>query len=179
MLGVLKLGVTSFIAYAFWFILPAYVANGSPVILAKILRKRHPMDFGAKFIDGRRVLGDSKSIEGFVFGVVTGTLTGLIEGLIVSNVVTYSWRGFLLAIGAMVGDCLGSFVKRRLGIESGRPAPILDQLTFLLFALLFAYLGGVYSITLGQTVFLVIVTPLLHLATNALAYIARLKSVPW
>jgi len=167
------------VGLAIWFILPAYTSNGAPVLLSRFVRNRHPIDFGARFLDGRRVLGDSKSIEGFIFGVAIGTITGLLQGIVTGSPRYDAWRGFLLGLGAMVGDCVGSFVKRRLGIESGKPAPLLDQLTFLLFALAFSYFGGTMTISLGQVLFLVILTPVLHFATNAIAYKLGLKQVPW
>ncbi|NPA96409.1 MAG: CDP-2,3-bis-(O-geranylgeranyl)-sn-glycerol synthase [Crenarchaeota archaeon] len=167
------------IALAIWFILPAYTANGAPVLLARFVKRRHPIDCGAKFIDGRRILGDSKSIEGFIFGVAIGALTGLLEGFAVGSPWQGAWRGLLLGLGAMIGDCVGSFIKRRIGLESGKPAPLLDQLTFLIFALLLAYVGGTLTISLGQVLFLVVLTPLLHFSTNAIAYKLGLKSVPW
>ena len=45
--------------------------------------------------------------------------------------------GFLLGFGALLGDALGSFIKRRMGIGRGKPAPILDQIDFLIVATCF------------------------------------------
>ena len=164
---------------AIWYILPAYIANASPVVLAKIVKNRHPIDFGAKFIDGKRILGDSKTIEGFFFGVAMGFLTGVVQGVVVDRVRTYVVRGLLLSLGAMLGDCLGSFIKRRLGLRPGKPAPFIDQTLFLLVAMLLAYLGGVYSLTMYQTLFLLVITPVLHVLSNVGAYLLKLKNVPW
>jgi len=155
--------------------LPCYIANASPVVAAKILRRTHPLDGGARFFDGRRVLGDSKSVEGFVVGVAAGTLTGV--GLSLGGLLTPG-EGFVLSLGAMVGDALGSFVKRRMGLEPGAPAPLLDQLSFLAVAL------ALYSLTFGPieapvVAALLIITPPLHLLTNIAAYKLGLKSRPW
>jgi len=169
--------VLLWIARAIWFVLPAYVANGAPVVLARVLPRRHPIDGGAKFIDGRRVLGDSKTVEGFVFGVFAGIVTGLAESLVTGFEAIL--RGAAMGLGAMVGDCLGSFIKRRLGLRPGARAPLLDQLPFLLVALLFAYIAHVYWIDVWQTLFLVALTPALHYLTNVAAYLMKLKSVPW
>jgi len=84
-------------------------------------------------------------------------------------------------MGAMVGDIFGSFIKRRLGLERGRPAPGLDQLGFLAFALLFSTFAfgpprGLDALTL---ILLAMVTAILHLGTNYLAYLLRLKAEPW
>jgi CDP-2,3-bis-(O-geranylgeranyl)-sn-glycerol synthase len=154
---------------------PCYVANATPVVVAKVVKRTHPIDGGSCFLDGRRILGDGKSIEGFVSGIMSGTAIGfaLKQGGLLSV-----QEAFVLSLGTMLGDTLGSFVKRRLGIERGDPAPLLDQLTFLLVALLLYQLvyGWLDALTV---VILVIVTPPIHLVTNYLAYKIGLKSKPW
>ena len=54
------------------FVLPAYVANGAPVIGVKLIGRATPIDRGAKAWDGRRVLGDGKTIEGLIVGISSG-----------------------------------------------------------------------------------------------------------
>ena len=49
---------------AFWFILPAYVANAS----AKLIGGGIPVDFGKTWKDGKRILGDGKTWRGLLFG---------------------------------------------------------------------------------------------------------------
>lgn len=154
---------------------PCYVANAFPVVTARIIRYRHPLDFGRKFIDGRRVLGDGKSIEGFIAGVLLGSLAGLSMSLFGIGSLTES---IVLSIGTMLGDALGSFVKRRLGLERGSPAPFLDQLAFLLTAILL-YWFFIGTINLAAVVILIIITPPIHLVSNFFAYKLGLKDKPW
>jgi len=157
------------------FILPSYVANGSPVLAAKFIHNRHPIDFGKNFWDGRRILGDGKSIEGFIVGVLAGTLTSLVLQLVGLHSIE---EGFILSLGTMLGDSLGSFIKRRLGIERGGKAPVLDQLTFLVVAL------GLYCLFFKpippiKIIILLLVTLFLHRFTNIIAFKLGLKSRPW
>src|SRR2546427_13302198 len=49
---------------AFWFLLPAYVANPMAVVSGG----GTPMDFGRTLRDGRRLLGDGKTWRGFAGG---------------------------------------------------------------------------------------------------------------
>ncbi len=163
---------------AVWFILPAYIANGAPVLLARFIKNRHPIDFGKKFIDGRRILGDSKSWEGFAFGILCGTLTAAFQSYLFNNY-TLLIRGFVLSTGALIGDCLGAFIKRRLGLPPGSPAPLLDQLTFLVVAMGLTCALHMYTLDIYQTIFLIILTPVLHVASNVIAYLLKLKNVPW
>jgi CDP-2,3-bis-(O-geranylgeranyl)-sn-glycerol synthase len=157
--------LSSLVISSFAIILPAYIANSVPLLI----RGKHPVDFGKNFVDGKRLLGDGKTYEGLFGGLIIGTLTGVPFG--------YTFFTFLLAAGALLGDMAGAFIKRRMGIERGRPAPFLDQLDFVAGALLL--LSPFYAITAEQVVFIVIVTPPIHLFTNFLAYKLKLKSNPW
>jgi CDP-2,3-bis-(O-geranylgeranyl)-sn-glycerol synthase len=86
-----------------------------------------------------------------------------------------------LAFGAMLGDIAGSFIKRRRGIERGGSLPLLDQLGFLVVALLFASLSADFKTLFTIPVIIAgfIITPVLHLTTNYIAYKLGLKEVPW
>ena len=148
------------------------------MIVSRIVKNRHPMDFGLKFIDGRRVFGDSKSWEGFLFGIALGTTVAGLQYIIRGEPLLIL-RGFVLSVGALVGDCIGAFVKRRLGIPPGRPAPLLDQLSFLVVAIAFTSALNLCTLNTYQLLILILLTPLLHVLTNVIAYLLGLKSVPW
>lgn len=157
--------------------LPAMAANGAPVVAARYLRKTHPIDFGLLFLDRRRILGDGKTWEGFT--------SGLMAGLIVSSLIVavrgdalFLLIGLISSLGALIGDMAGSFVKRRLGIERGKPAPLLDQLDFYAGSIALLYLAGI-EIYLIPSIILAGVIFVLHIGTNYLAYKLGLKSVPW
>lgn len=165
-----------------WIIIPAYIANGTPVVVSKLLSlrniARHPIDFGKIFIDGRRVLGDSKSWEGLLSGIIAGLITSLIQYLIEGSSIVIV-RGFILSIGAMAGDIIGAFIKRRIGLKPGESLPIVDQLMFVIIALSLAILFNLIRITLIQFIFVLLLTFLLHITTNYIAYKLNLKDVPW
>src|SRR3989475_6474876 len=59
---------------AFWFLLPAYVANPMAVVFGG----GTPMDFGRTLRDGRRLLGDGKTWRGVGGGVASGVRLGLL-----------------------------------------------------------------------------------------------------
>ena len=158
------------------FILPAYVANGSPVLFGG----GKPLDFGRKFIDGRRIFGDNKTIRGFVFGVLAGVLTGFILYLMFFKFNKYLCLAFSQSIGAHIGDLFGSFVKRRFDLKPGQSAPVLDQLGFLIFAFLTMYaVCGSIPLSMLEITILIILTLVLHPLTNLGAYILKLKSKPY
>lgn len=162
------------------FIFPAYVANAIPVLLGGGMK----LDFERKFPDGRRILGDGKTIRGFFAGVFGGIVAGgaLTYFYIVPlfpDANTQFTAFALMSVGTMVGDSLGSFLKRRLGIEPGTSF-IADQLMFLVVALIFAIpfvSSEVYSIY--PLAFLFVVTYVLHLGANFVANRLGWKKVPW
>jgi len=158
------------------FIFPAYVANATPVVAIRILGRAHPLDMGFVFIDGRRVLGDGKTFEGLLTGLGAGTATGILIHLISPSFISI-YDSFIMSFGALAGDVLGAFIKRRLGIASGGPAPILDQLGFLVVALfLVNSLSGLPEWMDRETVILLMgFTVFMHVGTNTVAYLLHLK----
>ena len=160
-----------------WLLLPAYFANGAPVVGVKIFKRVTPLDRGKVFIDGRRILGDGKTIEGFITGITTGTLVSFLQALMVGESFLMI-RGSLMAFGALIGDIIGSFIKRRLKLSRGAPAPLLDQLDFLLMALFIIHILG-FTLPIRVWLIAITVTVPLHILTNMIAYFIRLKNVPW
>jgi len=146
-------------------ILPAYIANSAPPIFGG----GTPIDMGKNFVDGKRWLGKGKTVRGALIGVFLGALVGY--------VVHDLTLGILLAFGAVAGDIVASFIKRRVGIKSGGPLWVVDQTDFLVGALLFASLYKLPSLRLGLIIFLI--TPLLHVGTNFIAYKLGFKKVWW
>jgi len=165
------LEVVFLVAEAFKFIFPAYCANGAPVLAGGGL----PMDFGRNFVDGKRVLGNNKTFKGFFFGLAIGVFVGLVEYLVFGEYpLLFS---FLSPLGALLGDLAGAFLKRRLDIAPGGLLPIIDQIDFVVGAVLFSLPLGVVSWELAITVMLI--TPPIHLLTNFVAFKLKLKSNPW
>ncbi len=159
------------------YVLPAYIANGTPVVVLRFARRGHPLDMGMIMRDGRRLLGDGKTVEGLISGVSAGLAAAVLLYVLLPGV----YRGFLecglMPVGAMAGDIFGSFLKRRLGVERGGSAPVLDQLGFLLMALFLAWLpyGPPDWANPPTILLLLLVTAFLHISTNTLAYLLGLK----
>jgi len=156
------------------YILPAYIANASPTILGG----GTPIDLGKKFIDGRRIFGDHKTIRGLISGIVIGTLTGPLLYLLGAETDLFNsfFRALLLSIGTHIGDLTGSFIKRRINLKPGESAPILDQLGFLIFALILS--TPVYPIDIPMVITLIMITLILHPITNLIAYKAKIQETP-
>lgn len=99
------------------------IANGAPVIARHLLGDRlsFPLDGYARFIDGRPLLGASKTVRGLVLSVVATDIVALLLGMSLRT-------GILVGVGAMAGDLLSSFTKRRLALEPSSRATGLDQI---------------------------------------------------
>ena len=170
---------------ATWIILPAYAANG----FAPLSRGKRPIDGNRKFFDGKPLFGKGKTWEGLVLGVFVATIIGMVEyyafpylpfdesPIPLLIVPMSAYFGFLLGLGAMVGDMAGSFIKRRMNVPSGGPVPILDQDDFVIGALGFAAL--VTIIKIEWIILLLVITPVFHLIANYIAFRIKVKNTKW
>jgi CDP-2,3-bis-(O-geranylgeranyl)-sn-glycerol synthase len=169
---------------AVWLIWPAYGANG----LCMFARGKRPID-GGRMWRGKQLLGPGKTWEGLALGVIVATLVATLQMFVAPllpwsispvplDIVTMTpLLGALMGFGAMVGDMGGSLIKRRLGIARGRPAPLLDQLDFIIGMLVF--MSFAVAIKWEWAVILIIMTPVIHLAANFVAYLLKIKNVPY
>jgi len=179
--------VGSLIATAFWAMLPAYVPNNAAVLAGG----GRPID-GGRTWGGRRVLGDGKTWRGTAVGTLAGVLLAL--GLNVINAPIAAALGVSLptfplpaavglAFGAMAGDIGASFIKRRSGRQRGAAFPGLDQLDFVVGALLLAFVfaadWALSTFTPAVLAVILIITPLLHVSTNVVAFKIGAKDEPW
>ena len=96
--------------------------NAAPIVAKRLLGARWawPLDGGLHFVDGRRLLGSSKTVRGLVAAVAAGALGSVLLGL-------PAGAGATVGAAAMAGDALSSFVKRRLGVAPSGRATGLDQ----------------------------------------------------
>ena len=99
------------------------VANVAPLLARRLFgaRWQAPLDGGMRFVDGRPLLGPSKTLRGLVAAVILSALCAPVVGIPME-------LGALIGALAMAGDALSSFVKRRLGIAPSAEAIGLDQL---------------------------------------------------
>jgi CDP-2,3-bis-(O-geranylgeranyl)-sn-glycerol synthase len=165
------------ILQAIWFILPAYFANSTPVVASKFLSKYNkPIDF-RKTLKGKPILGPGKTWMGLAAGLIIASFVGYIQGItLIHPLIT--WKiGFLLGCGALLGDIIASFIKRRVNLKRGSRVFGLDQLDFILGAFFFAWLINQFNIT--YFIIILIITPAIHLLANFLAYKIGVKQEPW
>jgi CDP-2,3-bis-(O-geranylgeranyl)-sn-glycerol synthase len=143
-------------------------ANGVPVLLRLLLGHRftHPLDGGRLFRDGRPWLGASKTWRGLGAALLTTPLLGVLLGL--------PWLlGLIAALGAMSGDLLASFIKRRLGLQPSESVLVLDEIPEALIPAIL--LMGSFELSALQVVIVVIAFALIDLLLTPFA--ARLRRI--
>lgn len=163
---------------------PAAIANMMPVFANKIpkLNQWHtPMDFG-KTWKGVRLFGDHKTWRGFITGTVIGSILGLalfwgvaeLRGLDFA-VLPHLLFASSLSAGALLGDVIKSFFKRRTKVAPGKSWFPFDQIDYII--------GGLILATPFQLplVFIISIIPVYFggvLGATYIAWLLKLKQDP-
>lgn len=97
-------------------------ANGAPIIARNLLQSRYdyPLDFTIK-LGNQDLFGPSKTWRGLIAAIVFTALVAFVLGYTLV-------LGAVIAVAAMTGDVLSSFIKRRLQLKPSSMAPFLDQI---------------------------------------------------
>lgn len=165
-----------------YFMAPAYFANMAPV-LSRVLKKNLPLDFNIKFND-KRLLGSHKTLFGSIFGVIAAIIIAFIQNLIFVKtnfgLINYSnWPqiGLLFGFGAIFGDALKSFFKRRLNFKPGSRWFPLDQIDFVVGAL--AFISFIYFPGWIESIAILLVSVLGHIIVNHCAFYLGIRKEKW
>ncbi|MGI0053541.1 MAG: CDP-archaeol synthase [Thermoplasmata archaeon] len=183
-------------ARVLWVLFPAYLANAAATFPKG---RGPPLDFGRSWpSDRRRLLGSSKTVSGFLAGSFAFLWVGLIQqyltsiappSLAIMPAFGPSLPGalpvlLLLSVGALTGDALGSFLKRRRGVPPGGRSLVLDPLFFVLVPVglgivLFPGLFVPTFLSVEAILATLVFTVGLHGAFNWVGHRVGLKKVPW
>lgn len=148
------------------------VANGVPILAFDLLRQRFamPLDLGVTLPDGERLFGSSKTVRGLLLAPPVTALVAELIGI--------SWQtGITVALWAMAGDLLSSFIKRRLHMDSGSRALAIDQLPESLFPML--AVAETLSLT-GETILATVIAfSVLELVLSRILYRLHLRQQPY
>lgn len=166
------------ILQALYYFLPAYVANMAPILFRWI-------PIGGKPVH-QKLFGAHKTWRGLIIAPVMGTFVFWLQKLAYEKgipgiqqlaLIDYSdfsvLLGFLLGSGAILGDLVKSFFKRRQGIKAGNSWKPWDQLDFVLGALAFSFF--VYVPSAGVAFIVLVVSPGLHLLVSYLGFLLKMK----
>lgn len=159
---------------ALYFALPMYLANMSPVLFRKLNLLNIPIN--------KKIFGSHKTYQGFIFGILVAVLITYIQYKLNLSVNLFDYTnflliGFLFGFGALFGDLVKSFFKRRIGIKPGKPWIPFDQIDFLIGGLLF--ISIIYIPPINIILFLLIITPIGHILINHIGYYLKLREVKY
>jgi CDP-2,3-bis-(O-geranylgeranyl)-sn-glycerol synthase len=162
------------LAELIYFMVPAYLANMAPPFVRFWRGWNHPIN--------RRWLGDHKTVVGFGAGLIVALAATFLQSRIYGPSRLWpadDWPiiGIAFGLGAMGGDCFKSFLKRLRGIPPGRPWIPMDQLDFVLGALIVT-LPWVH-LPWSDIATILIASFLGDLVINQLAFWMGIRSTPW
>ena len=178
-----------------WYLLPAALGNHNascgnrlplPAILKKGLEKLAiPIDGGAK-LQGKEILGNNKTWRGLVVGVTTGIIVAGVQALLFSHnkffmantVIDYGRINFvligaLMGGGALLGDLIESFIKRRLNKPSGKPWFPWDQIDWIIGAMVLSSVLHVPTAKIAVTT--LILYTIVHLCSDRVVFWLGIK----
>ena len=169
-----------------YLMLPAYFANMAPVFFRKINFLDYPIDFNKK-LKNKEILGKHKTFRGVLFGVLLALIISYIQyslyrlnffkNISILNYSNWVLIGFLLGFGALFGDLVKSFFKRRFEIPSGKPWIPFDEIDFVIVALAFI---SFYKILIFEIYLAILIaSPLLHILINHIAYYTKIREGKW
>jgi len=185
------MNILTYIFSCFYFFLPAYFTNMTPPLIRKagifnFLDK--PVDFGKKFL-GQPIFGKNKRWRGVIFAVIVGILIAGLQlwlyqfpavrkiSLLDYQEINIFLFGFLISAGAVFGDLLFAFIKRRLKMEPGARFIPWDQTNYVIGAAIFLTPYLKINMLIWITVF--ILTPFLHIIINRFGYYLKLHPAKW
>ncbi|MHA1975149.1 MAG: CDP-2,3-bis-(O-geranylgeranyl)-sn-glycerol synthase [Candidatus Hodarchaeales archaeon] len=186
------------------FILPLWFGNASPTILGG----GAPIDRGKYWRDGKRILGDGKTIRGFWAGTLVGGLLGMLvsilaplflinlkyleyleKGIVFQLLSTLGYEAILLnsaILGFLIGfiQSFGGLIGDLIGSFIKRRSGIKRGQSFIFLDQLgFLVLGMAFVFPLipwpiEWFLFLVPITFILHIVANLFGYITGIQDVP-
>lgn len=145
----------------------------------------YPLDFYLK-LHGKRLLGSHKTIRGLLSGMIVGVSIVWLESIcyrqfsfirqhVLLNYTTINPLifGSLAGGGALIGDAVKSFFKRRMDIAPGKSWFPFDQMDYILGGIAFTSL---YSrLSFWHYMVLFVVWFLLHPLTTSVGFVLRLR----
>ena len=165
----------SIILNSLYFFLPAYLANMMPFFFRKLQLLNQPVS--------EKVFGKNKTWRGLLVATLTGGLVfwlqklAYVSGFRSLAIIDYAdfsiSLGFLLGFGAIIGDLVKSYYKRKVGFKPGESWFMFDQLDFVIGALLFSFF--VYVLPAEVFFTIIIGSPFLHILVNYLGYLLGIR----
>ena len=180
-----------------YFLVPAYFANMAPPLAKKFKIFEFlntSIDNGKNFRDKRPIFGKNKTYRGFVVGIIGGIIGACLQiflynfdsfksisiiGVDYTNVYLILLLGILMGFGAIAGDLVESFFKRRLNIDSGKSFVPWDQIDLVIGAYIFALPIVYWYLTWQIVIISIVISFFLHVITNHISFYLKIRREKW
>ena len=148
------------------------IANGAPVLARNILKSHFEtaLDFNRIHFNGQPVFGPTKTWRGIITAIIITVPFALLLGFTIE-------LGLMLAALAMLGDLLGSFIKRRLKLAPSSRALGLDQIPESLLPMLACQ--ALLDLGWQSTVMVVFLFFIMELLLSRLLYQLHIRKHPY
>jgi len=146
-------------------------ANGAPIIARNLLADSlsMPLDAGYLFL-GKPLFGPSKTIRGIVAALILTSLAAIFVGL-------PALAGLNIALLAMLGDLISSFIKRRLNRPPSSMFLGLDQIPESLLPLI--YFKYLYGLDWNQVWVVLALFVVLELLISKILFVLKIRKQPY
>lgn len=156
-----------------------------------------PIDFNKNFIDNKRIFGDNKTWKGLIGYIILNIVSQIIWGAICdvvninhinyfyvnhTNTLLYNLLlGFFLGVFYAFFELPNSFMKRRLGIEAGKPPKGLKKVFFIFIDQADSVFGVClvvamfYKMSIGFYLTYVIIGAVTHILLNMLLFALKIR----
>lgn len=171
--------VIELILKSLYFFLPAYFANMAPILFKWLPILDKPI--------WEKKLGKNKTWRGLSAAIIVGGVVFWIQKFAYQQgfqnlaIIDYAdftpLLGFLMGAGAIIGDAVKSYKKRKKSIKPGERWLFWDQLDFVFGALALGFF--VYVPQAEVILVLVVASPVLHIAANHIGYWLGIRKVKW
>ena len=162
-----------------YFAVPIYFSNMAPVFARKLNFFNKPLN--------RNLFGEHKTYRGFIVAIIVGLFVVYFQkylygfdffkqiSLINYTEINLIYLGFFSGFGAMLGDLIKSYFKRKQNIKPGESWVPFDQLDFMIGALIFLSV----FLEFQNILILLVLTPFIHIIANHIGYFLGLNNVKW
>lgn len=176
-----------FILKVIWFLLPSGAANMSPVFAARLFPTWDtPVDGGIHY-HRQPLFGGHKTVRGILAGLSVSVLVFICQReaygfspfreISLFNYEKYSWTlGVLFGVGALGGDLVKSFVKRRMGKSPGASWFPFDQIDWMIGTLVVT--APLISLDMNFMIGLILLALVLSLMAKWIGYLVKLNESP-
>jgi len=172
-----------------YYVLPGLIANMVPIFVRNRFKfLAIPVDFNKKLF-GKKIFGTHKTYRGFIFGILAAILVSLIQMILYDRrlflslsyidygTTSFIYIGAVLGFGALFGDLIRSFFKRRANLKEGAKWFPWDQIDYVLGIAVFSFF--IKPMSWQMIIILLLTGPILSILATRTGYLLKIRKEKW